>query len=285
MKNNAVAVRSLGRSAFTLIELLVVIAIIAILAAILFPVFAQAREKARQTTCLSNEKQIGLAVLQYVQDFDETYPQSEDGTMSGGNPDSRPWHNQVQPYIKNGDTYNGVAYGKGGVWSCPSWPESGTSMDDQGQRYGCNDMFIGNYGAAPASVRATVPVAQIDAPASKVMIVEKGRNGAGWAWPDFISLQGFWTGSVLTGGVYDASKDGSQFSADKSRDKDSELGNTNWEGGRTIRYRHGGVANVGFADGHVKGYPKGKLRWYENIYLPKIYERRREEMGWWPDVQ
>src|SRR5918911_1001893 len=61
-------------SGFTLIELLVVIAIIAILAAILFPVFAQAREKARMVACLSNTKQIGLAVMQYVQDYDETYP-------------------------------------------------------------------------------------------------------------------------------------------------------------------------------------------------------------------
>ena len=62
------------RRGFTLIELLVVIAIIAILAAILFPVFAKAREKARQITCTSNEKQLGLAFLQYVQDYDETYP-------------------------------------------------------------------------------------------------------------------------------------------------------------------------------------------------------------------
>ncbi len=62
------------RRGFTLIELLVVIAIIAILAAILFPVFAQAREKARQTTCTSNLKQIGTAFMMYVQDYDETYP-------------------------------------------------------------------------------------------------------------------------------------------------------------------------------------------------------------------
>src|ERR1700760_1989216 len=62
------------REAFTLIELLVVIAIIAILAAILFPVFAQVREKARQATCASNQKQIGLGILQYVQDNDEIYP-------------------------------------------------------------------------------------------------------------------------------------------------------------------------------------------------------------------
>src|ERR1041385_3748666 len=63
-----------NKRGFTLIELLVVIAIIAILAAILFPVFAQAREKARQTSCLSNEKQLGLAVMQYLQDYDELLP-------------------------------------------------------------------------------------------------------------------------------------------------------------------------------------------------------------------
>jgi prepilin-type N-terminal cleavage/methylation domain-containing protein/prepilin-type processing-associated H-X9-DG protein len=98
---------------FTLIELLVVIAIIAILAAILFPVFAQARDKARQTSCLSNEKQIGLAVQMYMQDYDNTYPsQKGDGifVFAAKNKDSGlNWYDELAPYIKSGQ-----------VWICPS---------------------------------------------------------------------------------------------------------------------------------------------------------------------
>jgi prepilin-type N-terminal cleavage/methylation domain-containing protein/prepilin-type processing-associated H-X9-DG protein len=85
------------RSAFTLIELLVVIAIIAILAAILFPVFAQAREKARQTSCLSNLKQYSLANLMYVQDYDETFPMSAYLNVSC----VATFYWAVAPYVKN----------------------------------------------------------------------------------------------------------------------------------------------------------------------------------------
>lgn len=106
---------------FTLIELLVVIAIIAILAAILFPVFAQAREKARAASCLSNTKQMGLGLMMYVQDYDETYPYwswwySSDpgGCPRGDRPDAcnqwgSMWFNAIYPYVKNAQ-----------VFTCPS---------------------------------------------------------------------------------------------------------------------------------------------------------------------
>lgn len=95
-----------ARRGFTLIELLVVIAIIAILAAILFPVFARAREAARATSCKSNIKQLGLAFAQYVQDYDETWPRD---TVGGAN--NAGWADALQPYIKNQ-----------GIYQCPSEP-------------------------------------------------------------------------------------------------------------------------------------------------------------------
>src|SRR6201984_300402 len=98
------------RRGFTLIELLVVIAIIAILAAILFPVFAKAREKARQTSCLSNIKQVGLALTMYVQDYDELTPSPLPNVpaINGGNSNAEPIDQQLLPYIKSD-----------GVWACP----------------------------------------------------------------------------------------------------------------------------------------------------------------------
>lgn len=89
------------RTGFTLIELLVVIAIIAILAAILFPVFAKAREKARQTSCLSNNKQLGLGILQYVQDYDETPPMGNSTTRAAVG-----WAQQIYPDVKSAAVYH-----------------------------------------------------------------------------------------------------------------------------------------------------------------------------------
>jgi prepilin-type N-terminal cleavage/methylation domain-containing protein/prepilin-type processing-associated H-X9-DG protein len=98
------------RHGFTLIELLVVIAIIAILAAILFPVFARAREKARQSSCLSNNKQLGLACLMYVQDYDEAFPASSWGHQS--------WEFLFAPYV-SGKPAN-FTKSAGSIYCCPS---------------------------------------------------------------------------------------------------------------------------------------------------------------------
>ena len=109
------------RSAFTLIELLVVIAIIAILAAILFPVFAQARDKARQTACLSNLKQVGTALMMYVQDYDETLPAAPYNSIitdplfvAPNNWNWALWVPKLEPYVKNYD-----------VFACPNGLKTG----------------------------------------------------------------------------------------------------------------------------------------------------------------
>ncbi|HEV2471164.1 MAG TPA: prepilin-type N-terminal cleavage/methylation domain-containing protein, partial [Chthonomonadales bacterium] len=111
-----------SQRAFTLIELLVVIAIIAILAAILFPVFAQAREKARAITCVSNQKQLALATLMYVQDYDETFPLLEDC----GIPSGPTVADLIDPYIKAGNLNNNAGGGngwpEGSIWKCPDMP-------------------------------------------------------------------------------------------------------------------------------------------------------------------
>src|SRR6476620_5373404 len=100
------------RNGFTLIELLVVIAIIAILAAILFPVFAQAREKARQTGCASNLKPLGIAAMMYAQDYDQRYvPWWGDGVTKG-----QGWSSILMPYVKNEQLFacpsDGISRGK-----------------------------------------------------------------------------------------------------------------------------------------------------------------------------
>ncbi len=121
------------RRAFTLIELLVVIAIIAIPAAILFPVFARAREKARQASCQSNLKQIGLAFAMYVSDFDQKYPKAWWLACTGVGPN---WRDVISPYIKNNQLFQcpsneagvGDCNGRGflrpstGTWPRPALP-------------------------------------------------------------------------------------------------------------------------------------------------------------------
>jgi len=104
---------------FTLIELLVVIAIIAILAAILFPVFARAREKARQTSCLNNVKELQLAILMYIGDYDETF------CLASNYAAGTRWFTLIDPYVKNTQ-----------IWMCPSFKHAYASSTRQS--YGWN---------------------------------------------------------------------------------------------------------------------------------------------------
>lgn len=172
-----------NQKGFTLIELLVVIAIIAILAAVLFPVFAQARAKGRAAVCLSNQKEIGLAFMMYVQDNDETFPKGD--PLVGGNwvgnpnvtaPDARvydgfvTWPLLVYPYIKNGAGIKATT----SVFTCPEDPQPTASFstsptgDDSGgpnwygngwekplaMSYGGNSNIVFGWNSAPVTLAA-----------------------------------------------------------------------------------------------------------------------------------
>jgi prepilin-type N-terminal cleavage/methylation domain-containing protein/prepilin-type processing-associated H-X9-DG protein len=133
------------RRGFTLIELLVVIAIIAILAAILFPVFARAREKARQTSCMSNVKQLALGLMMYSQDYDEkwpfmTYADCFDTSSNTWKPGAFPWTQTVQPYVKS--TQIGV---------CPSDSQRACMAKIGGSSGNYDEIFIAVFGRAPAT--------------------------------------------------------------------------------------------------------------------------------------
>ena len=245
--------RSRKNSAFTLIELLVVIAIIAILAAILFPVFAQAREKARQTTCLSNEKEMGLGLMQYVQDYDESYPYAWFPMPNGDNYD---WSYAVGPYIKNGATVNNNGFYLGGIWWCPSNP------GEQDNEYHPNANVILSNGGWNGCVPEQLPpltLAQVDTPASTAAIWEVGAlKGQGWNWINGSGAEWFWTSSVATDAV---------IGTDLANAQDNDT-STGWGAGSMHpRYRHSGNANFVYCDGHAKAVHKGQLKFMQNIYV------------------
>ncbi len=271
------------RKGFTLIELLVVIAIIAILAAILFPVFAQAKEAAKKTACLSNIKQINLGLMMYSTDYDDINALGEVGSGGAAGPHIT-WTTMVIPYIKNGDfkvNSQGVqvSTGKSGIFKCPTAPaKDENNAEVEGYTYGVHhSIFADNYGLVPSdgNITSSLSTTAIDAPADKVAIMEKGANSADWNYPWFHDWQNMWVGSITTipgneGAIYrdgvDVYKGGPLY--DPRFDTDCGSTTTgNWECAAHARYRHQENSNMGYLDGHAKSMKKGAMKWYKNLFV------------------
>jgi prepilin-type N-terminal cleavage/methylation domain-containing protein/prepilin-type processing-associated H-X9-DG protein len=221
-------------SGFTLIELLVVIAIIAILAAILFPVFARARENARRASCQSNLKQIGLGILQYSQDYDESYPYGwdYDGNGTGSNPEADLWRWQIQPYVKSTQ-----------IFTCPSGSVPAAHAANAtliipptvGMRYaylynyGVNQNILTNFYASKATFRRPTTLSMLGKPAEMLLLADAVHNRI---------EDSFWP-------VVNSGWQGATNAIPTSPDPEAT--------------RHLGGSTILYCDGHVKWQPQSKL--------------------------
>jgi prepilin-type processing-associated H-X9-DG protein len=245
-----------------LIELLVVIAIIAILAAILFPVFAQAREKARSATCLSNLKQIGTASMMYIGDYDGQYYPAHQSMPHP--PYNQFWPLLLYPYIKHGKSDDPNL---GSITSCPSAPTRG---DIPGRGYCMRILFIRN-----ASVGTLVDhmcnEAEVPAPADKLFMSDCGVHAGNSPSHHMSNSRARWCGHT-TPSVTEALESGlcngvhrAPLNADCDNCYAEDAGNSCFS--QIPRYRHNEGVNILYMDWHAKWKKKGSLRWAQEGYM------------------
>jgi prepilin-type processing-associated H-X9-DG protein len=235
--------------------LLVVIAIIAILAAILFPVFAQAREKARSASCLSNMKQLATAVMMYTQDYDEMYPAGFDALNWTGND---LWSRKVEPYIKNLK-----------VFTCPSDSKAGPLQGAEawqgwGLSYAANS-FYGNWTTAfelrgPMGVGNNASwlqgpansMAAMTRPADTILIAEKHnadvKTATKYIRADTNNSSNFWIHCIIGGERLHWNDWGPHNIPDGTRAAAAYPDGPNG----SVSAKHSEITNFAFCDGHVK---------------------------------
>lgn len=202
------------KAGFTLIELLVVIAIISLLAAILFPVFARARENARRSSCQSNLKQLGLAFAQYIDDYDQTIIPYAEGSVY--------WTDLLNPYVKQRM-----------IWYCPSFPLQTGGPSKYSTTYGANYNIMNS-----ASIANPPQKLSVFTRTSELLMVADSEYGATGSPGQVAGCGTFQAGYPR---IYDS---GTHFRSTScyNYSKDSGL----------IDYRHFNGANILFLDGHVK---------------------------------